>query len=51
MHCELLEKVGVLGYLCIPSITVDSLKQVVLFVVVGGKDDEVDDTLENLERY
>lgn len=48
MDGEELEKLGVQGDLRIPGVAVDSVKEVVLFVVVGCQDDEVDYALEDL---
>lgn len=49
MDGEELEKFSVQRDLGIPGVPVDSVEEVVLFVVVGCEDDEVDDTLEDLE--
>lgn len=48
MYGEEFEKVGVFGYLGIPSVPENALQEIMLLVVVGGQDDEVDDALKDL---
>lgn len=48
MDSEELEQLSVQGDLGIPGVAMDSVEEVMLFVVVGCKDDKVDDALENL---
>ena len=50
MNGEELEKLGFEGYLGIARISLNPMKEVGLFVVVWGKDDVEDDSLQNLEE-
>jgi hypothetical protein len=45
---EELEELGVEGDLVVSGIFVDAVEEVGLLVVVGGEDDIVDDSLEDL---
>lgn len=45
---EELEELGVVGDLRVARVLVDAVEEVVLLVVVGGKNHEVDDSLEDL---
>jgi hypothetical protein len=47
---EELEELGIEWYLGISGISVNAMEEVGLFVVVGGEDDIVDDSLQDLEK-
>lgn len=49
VNCEKLEKLCLLGDLADSGVLLDSVQQIVLLVVVRGKNDEVDNALEDLD--
>jgi hypothetical protein len=48
LYREEFQELGVQRNLRVPCISVDSVEEIVLLIIVGGEDDEVDDALENL---
>jgi hypothetical protein len=48
MNGKQLKQLGIQRDLAVAAVTVDSVEEVVLFVVVGGEDNKVDDALKDL---
>jgi hypothetical protein len=48
VNCEEAEKLGIERDLGVSGVSVYALKEVVLFVVVWGKDDKINDALQDL---
>lgn len=44
------EKLSVSRNLSVAGVLVDAVEEIVLFVVIGGQNDKVNDSLQNLEN-
>lgn len=51
MDGKQLQQLGILRDLCDSWVLVDSVEEIVLLVVVRGKNDEVDDSLQDLSTH